>query len=118
MAATWPAQLQQLLNENSFSFAYGNRVLTSQMGIGPEKMRLLYTKAINKFSCSINITTQQFIDYFDPFYQISLAAGTLSFNFVHPLKQTTKEFKIIGEPTITPIGGGNFTVTMTWEEQP
>lgn len=118
MSQTWPAQLQQYLNENAFDFGYGNRVLVSDNEDGPPKRRLKNTRGVDTFTCAINITTQQFIDYWNPFYQISLAAGTVPFEFLHPLKQELKDFMIIGEPSITPMGGGNFTVKMTWEEQP
>lgn len=118
MPATWPSQLQEYLNEGAFDFSYGKRVLVSEMDIGPSKRRLLYTRAVNKFTCSINITTQEFIDYWNPFYEVTLAAGVNEFSFLHPLKQEMKNFKIDGEPQITPLGGGNFTVRMVWEEQP
>ena len=118
MAETWPAQLQQYWDEDNFSFKYGSTTLKSDMGQGPAKVRRISTRPVNMLTVSILVTAAQFVDYFDPFYRITLNAGTTAFTFLHPIRQENRDFKIIGEPALVSIGGGNFRVTFDVEEQP
>lgn len=117
MAVQWPTTLQQLVSEANFGLNYGDTVLRSTMDVGPVKTRNRYTKRIDSFSTSIYLTTAQYTT-FDNFYTTSLVNGTLAFEFNHPITQALSEFKFSGTPRISSIGGGNFTVAMTWELQP
>lgn len=118
MSVSWPAQLQQYFSEDSFSFKYGVTVLKSDMGQGPAKTRRISTRPVNILTVSILVTTDEFLDYWDPFYNITTNGGTTAFTFLHPIKQENRDFKIMGEPDVVSIGGGNFKVTMSLEEQP
>lgn len=118
MSVAWPSQLQQYWSEDNFSFKYGSTVLKSEMGQGPAKMRRISTRPVNMLTVSILVTTDEFLNYWDPFYLITTNAGTIAFTFLHPIKGENRDFKIIGEPDVASIGGGNFRVTFSVEEQP
>lgn len=116
MGVAFPSQLQQYVNESGFSFAYGKSVISSSNDIGPDKRRRVTTRAKNSYSVTINVNRVEF-DLFDVFYRTTTNAGILAFDYEDPITGDAAEFKIIGEPTINSIGGGNFQISMTWEKQ-
>ena len=117
MAETFPVALQDKLNEAGFSQSLGETAIRSSMEIGLDKVRRRYTKRIDTFSCTINLTLSEY-STFNTFFDTTLAGGTKTFNYEHPLSQTTAEFRFTKPPRIAPLGGTYFRVSMEWEEIP
>lgn len=117
MAEIWPAQLQDFVNEQSFSLEIGSTTIRSETEIGPGKVRRRFTKSVDKMNVSINLT-QALYDTFYTFYDVDLNGGANTFLFNHPISGEQKEMRIMGQPTFSPLGGGNFVVNMTWEIMP
>ena len=119
MAVNFPITLQQLLNEASFSYTFGNTKLESPTENGEPKVRNRYTKMINELNGSILIKVDEFANQFvtfENFYKTTLVNGTLTFNYNHPLRLTTAEFRFKGAPSISPTGGQYMNLTFTWIE--
>jgi len=114
MPATWPSQLQTLLNEDSFGFEIGNTSLRTDMDIGPAKVRRRSTKSIDKITGSIDLTISQYSIFYD-FFDITTNGGVGTFYFDHPITGVQTEFRFVGEPRVTSIGGGNFRASFVWE---
>ncbi len=116
MAQSFPASLQQILNSGGFNYTYGNTLQRTQMDIGPAKVRNRFTNGIDVINASIVI---DFDDYntLTTFYKTTLANGSLTFNYDHPLTQNEAEFRFVSPPTVTPISGGGrkFSVSFSWE---
>lgn len=117
MPATWPAFLQDKLNQAGFSYEAGNNVLRSDNDQGPAKVRATSTKRVDKFSCSVDLPIENFDDW-DNFFTVSLANGTNTFYFNHPFTQVQSIFRFSGSPRIDPLGGTEFRLSMTWELLP
>lgn len=115
MAVAWPVSLQDKVNESGFSHKIGETVIRSDMDTGPRKMRRRFTRPINTFSTSIDLTTSEFSDFMT-FFNTTINGGTTRFEFNHPITGELKEFRFAGPPEFRSIGGGNFTVSMEWEE--
>lgn len=117
MSISWPISLQELLSEQNFGITVGDTVLRSDMDIGPQKLRRRFTKGIDTFSASIYLTQAQYIT-FDAFFKTTLNGGVEVFEFDHPITQVLTEFRFVGVPQYSSIGGGNYTASFTWEELP
>lgn len=117
MAVAWPSTLQELLNEASFGLEVGDTVLRSEMDYGPQKVRRRFTKGIDTFQASINLTTEQYT-FFYTFFNTTLNGGVLPFTFKHPITKVDCDFRFKGPPKIMSIGGGNFQASFMWEKLP
>ncbi len=115
MAASWPSGFQELLNQAGFSLAFPRTYIESENDVGPRKRRNRTTQGPEKFSCSIVIEKSQYAT-FKNFYDVTLANGVLSFEYDHPFTGTLTEFIFLDTPSIVPIGGTYFNLSMSWEE--
>lgn len=116
MAESWPAQFQDKLLEAEFDFIPGQTKVESQPEFGPVKSRQRFSDPVHKFNCAINIETSLYDDFI-AFYYTTLAGGTKTFEFDHPISGLTKEFKMTWN-RLPYLGGIYFRVSMTWEQQP
>lgn len=116
MPATWPAFLQDKVNQAGFGYEPGKNVLRSETDTGPAKLRALTTKRVDKFSVSIDLEISQFSDW-DNFYTVSLSSGVTPFYYNHPFTQVPSIFRM-DAVKIDPMGGLYFKITMSWELLP
>jgi hypothetical protein len=114
---SWPGALQQKLNVQSFSVKVGNTLIRSEMDVGPAKVRSRYTDGIDVYTCSINITFDEYATLMT-FFKTTLNNGSEQFLFNDPFTATPTAFRFTGPPTINPIGGEYFEVNMEWEKLP
>lgn len=117
MAQSWPVGLQQLLSEANFGLTIGDTLLRSEMDVGPQKVRRRFTKPVNTFSGSINLTIAEYSTFYT-FFNTTLNGGAITFDFPHPITQVLTEFRFKGSPRINSLGGGNFNAQFEWEELP
>lgn len=115
MAIPWPSQLQQLVNEQSFSYKFGETVIRSDVDIGPKKLRRRFTRPINTATVSIDLTVAEYNIFYN-FFFTTLNAGVTPFELPHPITGVLKQWRFLEPPDIRPIGGVNFTANMQWEE--
>ena len=115
--AVWPATLQQKLNTESFSEKFGETLLRSDMDIGPAKVRRRFTKGVDEISCSINLDFDEYDD-FSVFFKTTVNGGATPFTFIHPISGLTVSVRFKEPPTISPLGGRKFRVSMLWEVLP
>ena len=118
--ATWPAGLPQLLSPQGFQEIGPQILLKSEMDVGRPKRRRLATTGVSKFNASMIIeghlptpATAQRQVLFDFFY-ITLAAGSLPFDWVHPILQTSLEF-YMDNLRIVPAGGTSYSASFELE---
>ena len=117
MAQLFPGSLQEILNQAGFTNEFGETSLRSTVDVGLPKVRQRYTKGIDVFNVSINIGMSDYTTL-ENFYKITLAGGSLTFEYDHPFTQVATEFRFTKPPSITPLGGLYFQVSMSWEEMP
>ena len=113
----FPATLQGKLNEQGFSHSIGDTTIRSDVGVGPAKVRRIYTRSVDSVSGSINLTTSEY-SVFYYFYNTSLNGGVNQFSYAHPITGVSTNFRFKSPPGIRSIGGGNFSVSMDWEILP
>lgn len=117
--ATWPSQLQQLLNSQDFAITPANTMIRTEMDYGIPKVRRRYTDAADNVSCSINLPFADF-DVLDTFFKTTLGGGVLSFDFNHPISGDLKQARFVEPPEYAPLGNGGIVlrVSMKWEILP
>lgn len=115
----WPLTLQQKLNVSGFQKRFGNTRVSTEMDIGPAKVRSRYTLGIDIYDCEIWLDFDEYQD-FDTFYKTTLGNGTLPFLFTDPFTETEETFRFVPgqDPIIRPLGGRTFSVGMSWERLP
>lgn len=116
MATPWPAELQQLLLQDGFSYNIGDQKLTSSVDVGPNKIRRTSTRSIDSLAGAIFLTVEQYA-IFRTFYDTTINGGITPFTATHPIKFIPADFRFVGNPTINNVGG-IFSLRMTWEELP
>ena len=117
MAVAWPVSLQDKVNEDSFNLKLGDTTIRSNPDVGPVKVRRRFTRPIDTFTVSIDLTVTEYSTFYY-FFNTTTNGGVTPFTFVHPITGVLKEFRFTGAPSISSIGGGNFRATMGWEELP
>lgn len=113
----WPVSLQQKLNVDSFEVKLGDTTLRSDMDVGPAKVRSRYTDAVDMYTCSVDL---DYADYstFMTFFKTTLNNGVDQFLFDDPFTGSPQAFRFKGPPSIRPLGGRVFQITMNWEILP
>lgn len=119
MATTWPAQLQQKLNVAGFQKIYGDTRVYSEVDVGRPKIRSRYTVAVDEYSCQILLDFDE-VSIWETFYKTQLGNGTLTFDYNDPFTQQPTEFQFspTETPTLVPLGGRVFSLTMRWQKVP
>lgn len=117
MSNTWPVDLQQKLDSDSFEMKYGDTALRSDMDVGPAKVRSRYTDAVDLYTCTIILDYDKQVTLKD-FYKTSLSNGTLPFDFNDPFTGLPASFRFAAPPSIRALGGRKFRVSMNWEKLP
>lgn len=115
MSATWPSELQNLVNQDSFGLTFGDSTIRSDMDVGPAKVRRRITKAVDSITCSITLKTASEYSAFEYFYKTTLNGGVNQFAFNHPITGVQTDFRISKTPSFRPLGGSVFQVSMEWE---
>jgi hypothetical protein len=115
----WPISLQQKMDVSGFQKKYGSTRVSSTTSVGPAKVRSRYTDGIDVYETQ---TTLDFSDVatFETFYKTTIVNGTLPFTFTDPFTLTTQVFRFVpdSDPSIRPLGGRVFTLSMVWEKVP
>ncbi len=115
MSEPWPSSLQQLVNQDSFTETIGDTVIRSEMDTGPVKLRRRFTRSIDTISCSIDITSVEQYEDLNFFFKTTLNGGVTRFELAHPITGVLTDFRFMGPPKYSPMGGFNFKVDMQWE---
>ena len=100
----WPVSLQQKLETAGFQKSYGNTRVSSDMAVGPAKVRSRFTDAIDMYSCQITLDFSE-VSTFETFYKTTLNNGTLPFTFTDPFTEVSETFRFSpnDSPSITPL---------------
>lgn len=117
--SSWPLALQQKIEVAGFQMAYGNTRISTDMSVGPAKVRSRFTDAIDIYQCQITLDFDEKAT-FDTFYKTTLGNGSLPFTFTDPFSETEETFRFLPgqDPVIRPLGGRKFTLSMAWEKMP
>jgi len=113
----WPASLPQQFEAEGYSENFADNQLRTRMDSGPEKVRRKYTAEARQITGQMFMTLAQ-VATLDTFYTITLVAGTLPFDWVHPRTAAATAFRYVGPPTVNAVGGGEFRIRMTIEILP
>lgn len=115
----WPVSLQQKMDVAGFQKRIGRTRVATEMDVGPAKVRSRFTDAVDVYDLQHTLDFND-IATFETFYKTTLGNGTLPFLFDDPftLVQTAFRFAPDTDPSIRPLGGRTFTLSMTWERLP
>lgn len=112
---SWPTELQQKLNSTGFELQFGNTLVRSDMDVGPAKVRSRFTDAVDTYQCQITIDHDE-LSILRTFFKTTLNNGANRFLFNDPFTETATEFRFAQPPSIRPLGGRVYEVSMLWEK--
>lgn len=105
MPALWPTTLPAFVLEDGYSETLNDQSVESQTDTGNPKIRRRTTKLIQTFDVTIQMTTSQRADFLT-FWNTTLAGGTLTFDWVHPLTRAATTFRFRKPPPVFSSVGG------------
>ena len=111
-----PASLPQKPLMSGFSETMPNLVVRSQTDTGPAKVRVRATDGATSFDSQFRMTAAQ-LATFRTFFTTDLKAGTLAFDWKHPITNASRAFRVIDAPKIAP-GGASWLVSLRIEMLP
>ena len=121
--ATWPSDLPQYFEADSYSYEPGSGVIRTAMDAGPPKVRRRFTAVYNIHRGAMVMSRTQFTTYFQPFIDVTIGGGALAFDFPNPIDdgETTIEARFLfatGQPPYiaTPFSAENLMVSFALEE--
>lgn len=117
MASVWPGTLQEKILEAGFDHQIGETAIETEMDVSLPKTRRRYTKGVDVFSCSIDLDVDLYDTIYN-FFNTTLAGGTGTFLFDHPITGIESEFQFVGSPRFSSLGGRIFRVSMSWRLLP
>ena len=117
MAETWPASLQQKLNQAQWSETDEDTNIITSPATGPIKSRRRFTQPETTMTCQIVISRSEYQTLKD-FTRITLKSRTLEFEFNHPVTGLLVNYRMDKPEVIAVLGGTNFTVNMVWRQMP
>lgn len=117
MPAIWPATLPERFLIDGFTESAPDVVLRTPMETGPAKLRRRATNAVRPIRGAIRITYAQRA-LLDAFYLDTLAGGTLTFDWVHPITGDDATFRFVSKPTYTPAAGVKLNAVLDLEIVP
>lgn len=115
----WPVSLQQKMDVAGFQKRLGNTRVSTDMDVGPAKVRSRFTDAVDGYECQVLLDFSE-VATFETFYKTTLGNGSLPFLFDDPFTLTATAFRFIPgqDPIIRPLGGRVFSLSMSWERMP
>lgn len=104
--AAWPVDLPQKPLVQGFSETLPTLTVRSPMDTGPAKVRRRSTAGVTQMQCVFRLTATQRASLLT-FWQTTLAGGSLSYNWTHPISGANIVCRIVEPPSLTPAAGGN-----------
>jgi hypothetical protein len=115
--AVWPPELQQYLNEESFTRVKQDTNITTQVETGPVKKRRRFTNPQIYLNATIWVHKDDYT-VLEDWYDNGLSNGTDTFDFVDPPTGRIETFRFVAPFTTVPLGGVYYQVSMQWESIP
>lgn len=113
---SWPSLLPQKLHQQGFSISEKQGVIRSEVETGKPNQRLRTTAGPQEFTGRMYLNKGQYAELLK-FWTNETAGGAVAFEWVHPVTQqpATIRFKADNPPSIQPIAGDLFNVSLTLE---
>lgn len=99
MPAVWPGSLPQKILWPGFEETFPKRAVRSPMDSGPGKSRPRFTAAPRPIRGAVRLDATQAQTLRD-FHDTTLAAGALSFDWVHPVSGAAVTMRFTDEPRL------------------
>lgn len=112
--AVWPVGLPQKINQSGFSNSFPDNTISKKMDTGPDKKRRRDVSAPEPVKGAITVNETEY-STLKTFYNVTLAGGSLPFDWVHPITGDSKEFTFNSPPSVTARSGEYYTVTLDME---
>ncbi len=101
--ADWPATLPQKPQQDGFSSTKVDGRLRTSMSEGPEKVRRRFTAVPEILTCSFIFSPTQ-LSTFNTFFDDTLAGGSMTYLWDHPISDVNSVCRIKDMPVLSPKG--------------
>ena len=118
MTATWPYQLPQNLEITGYEETMPNTLVSTPMESGAPKRRQRYTASIRPIKGTIFLTSTTQRQTLIDFYVTTLAGGSLTFSWVHPITGAAVTMAFSSPPKIASLGVSAFRAELSLEIRP
>ncbi|SNS00417.1 hypothetical protein SAMN04488503_2293 [Humidesulfovibrio mexicanus] len=112
--ALWPLGLPQTLQQDGFSLQPPQNFIATPMEVGPRKTRRRDVVATYPVQGQIVVTSAQ-LDILWAFFRVTIADGSLPFEWVEPRTGDAAEFTFKEPFTVSDLGGGNSRISLSFE---
>ena len=80
------------------------------MDAGPDKVRRRFTAGVRTFSVALPPLTTSQVATFDTFFDVTVAGGAISFDWVNPRTQAAAaKVRFVGLPTYQALAGDSYS---------
>jgi hypothetical protein len=93
---SWSATLPQLVDEDGYNERPPRGSIRTPMGAGPAKARRVSSSNSRMIDVSLKMTFAQ-VETFDAFFLDTIKGGALSFTWVNPRTQVSKDCRIVAD---------------------
>jgi len=115
--ASWPGTLPDDPLKQAYEETFQDQALRTPMDAGPDKLRRRFTAGVKYFRFRFRHTKTQVATHMT-FYETTLSAGSLPFDWTHPRTGSAVEFRYVGPPRISGGGGNSFFINANMEILP
>jgi hypothetical protein len=115
--ATWPSALPNDPLKQAYEETFQDQTLRTKMDAGPDKVRRRFTAGARYFRMPLRLTKDQ-VEIYLTFWETTLSAGSLPFDWTHPRTKGAAEFMFMGPPKISDAGGNKFLADANMEILP
>ncbi len=114
---TWPSILPQNVNVAGYQEQLSPMSARSKMDAGVAKARRRFSAVPIDIQCAIRIGLSQKATL-DDFYKVTLAGGSLSFDWKHPVSGVFAVVRLKAPPSYTPVNRTLFNAKLDMEILP
>ncbi len=114
---TWPVGLPQKPSPQGYRDQPRDNAIRTAMEVGPPKQRRRSTGEFELINMVITVDRTQ-SELLDTFYNNTSEHGTLPFDWIHPRKESAREFRFRKPPVFRALGGLEWQAVLELEVQP
>jgi hypothetical protein len=103
----WPSDLPPAPLVQGFEEKAPQLAVRTNMDVGPAKVRRRTTAGVTQMKCTFRLSATQRASLL-AFWQTTLAGGSLSYTWTHPISGALISCRVVEPPALTPVGNSGF----------
>lgn len=114
---SWPGSVPDKFEQRGFDYQDEDNLQRTQMGQGPDKVRVRFTAVSTLVSGNIRMSKSQYQDLL-AFHRWTLMWGALTFDWVDPISGSSEVFRFLRPPWLVAVSADRVVVGVDLEMLP